>query len=176
MATTQTANKPSGAKSAQAKTVQAEKSQAQKAAETVLDVPVGAALRVADRVTELVEPWTDRETAERQFRSYRTQLTRSVKRAERRGASARRKATTTARRTRSRLERQVRRVEREVRRSRHRAETTLRRNRRQVETQLRKVESRARTVQSDLEKVVESRASRAQELADQVGQQIASLV
>src|SRR4029450_10985938 len=106
MATTQTATEASGANSAQAKTVQTEKSHAQKAAETVLDVPVGAALTVADRVTELVEPWTDRETAERQLRSYRTQLTRSLKRAERRGASVRRKATTRARRTRTRRQRQ----------------------------------------------------------------------
>ena len=187
MATSQNARKVSSSRSTQSKPAQAEKGQAQKAVETAVDVPVGAALRVADRVGELVEPWTDRETAERQLRSYRTQLTRTLKRAERRGASARRKTITRARRTRTRLEREVRRVEREarrsqrrvetaVRRNRRQVETALRRNRRQVETQLRKAEKRARTVQADVERVVESRASRTQELAGQVGDQIASLV
>jgi hypothetical protein len=157
MATSQNATRASGTSAAQA-----EKRQAQKAAGTVLDLPVGAALTVADRVGELVEPWTDRETAERQLRSYRTQLTRSLKRAERRGATARRKAVTRARRTRTRLEREVRRVERELRGTQRRAETRLRQNRRQVQTTLRR---NRRQVEAQLRKAEK-----------QVGQQIASLV
>src|SRR5919108_5229804 len=62
-----------------------EKNQFVKVAETAVDVPVGVALTFTDRVQELVEPWTDRLTAERQLKSYRTQLTRGLKRAERRG-------------------------------------------------------------------------------------------
>jgi hypothetical protein len=65
-------------------------------------------LEVSDRVAELVEPFTGRAAAERQFKSYRTRFRRSVKRTERRGASARRKATTEARRTRKRTEQRVR--------------------------------------------------------------------
>ncbi len=61
-------------------TTTASKSQVQRVAETVVDVPVGAALRVAERVQELFEPWTSRGTAERELRSYRTQLTRTINR------------------------------------------------------------------------------------------------
>jgi hypothetical protein len=140
----------------------------------VVDVPVGAVLNVVGRVQELFEPWTSRNTAERELRSYRTQLTRTVNRSGRRGATARRKATTQAKRTRGRLEREVRRVEREarkrqrkagttVRQNRRKVETTLRRNRRQAETQLRKATRQAEKVQSDLQKTVDNQTSRAQE-------------
>jgi len=78
-----------------------EKSQVQRVVETVVDVPVGAALGFGERVTELVDPFTGRTTAEKQLRSYRTQLRRNVKRAERRGATTRRKTTTRAKRVRS---------------------------------------------------------------------------
>jgi hypothetical protein len=159
----------------------------QRVAETAVDVPVGAVLRVADRVGELIEPWTSPRTAERELRSYRTQLTRSVNRAERRGATARRKATTQAKRTRSRFERGVRRVERvarkrqrkaetTLRQNRRRAQTTLRRNRRQAGTQLRKATRQAEMVQADLQRSVEDQSSRAQDFAGQVSDQINSLI
>src|SRR5882762_1805420 len=69
-------------------------------AERGVDVPVGAALTVADRVNEIVEPWTSRKTAERELKSFRTQVTRELNRVERRGASARRRATQRVRTTR----------------------------------------------------------------------------
>jgi len=68
------------------------------AAETAVDIPVGAVLTVADRVAELVEPFGDRRGTEKQLKSYRTRLRRQVKRTERRGATARRRATGEARR------------------------------------------------------------------------------
>ena len=71
--------------------------QARAAAESAVDVPVGAVLEVGDRVAELVEPFAGRSAARKQLRSYGTQLRRTVKRSERRGATARRKATTEAR-------------------------------------------------------------------------------
>ena len=93
--------------------------QARAAAESAIDVPVGAVLEVGDRVAELVEPLSGRNAAQKQLKSYGTQLRRTVKRSERRGASARRKATTEARKTRNRVEREARkrqqRVERRVR-------------------------------------------------------------
>jgi hypothetical protein len=101
-------------------------------AETAVDLPVGAVLEIGDRLTELVEPFTRRASAERKFRSYRTRFTRRVKRAERRGTSARRKATTEAKRTRGRVEREARRRRREV-------ETNLRQNGKEVETRVRRV-------------------------------------
>src|SRR5262245_39522906 len=92
----------SGAKQAKSGVKQAanaEKNQAQSVAEAAIDLPVGAVLRVTDRVGELVEPFTSRDTAERKVKSYRTELRRSLKRTERRGSTARRKATSEARKT-----------------------------------------------------------------------------
>lgn len=82
--------------------------QARSAAESAVDVPVGAVLEATDRVVELVEPFTGREAARKQLRSYGTQLRRTVKRSERRGAGVRRKATGEARKTRKRIEREAR--------------------------------------------------------------------
>ena len=73
--------------------------QARAAAESAVDVPVGVVLEVSDRVTELVEPFSGRSAAEKQLKSYGTQLRRTVKRSERRGAGVRRKASTEARKT-----------------------------------------------------------------------------
>jgi len=118
-------------KRAATKTVVAEKNQVQTVVETAVDFPVGAVLAVSDRVTELVEPWTDRSQAERQIKSYRSNLRKSLKRTERRGSTARRKAITEARKTRNQVERQARSRRRTV-------ETTLKRNRNEVEQRVRK--------------------------------------
>lgn len=105
--------------------------QARSVAESAVDLPVGAVLEVSDRVGELVEPFSDRKAAEKQLKSYGTRLRRTVKRTERRGSSARRKATTEARKTRNRVEREARKRQRSV-------ETTLKRNRSEVEQRVRK--------------------------------------
>lgn len=73
-----------------------------------LDLPVGAVLTVTDRVGELVEPFGGRKAAEKQLKSYRVQLRREVKRAERRGATARKQATSALKRNRAELEQRVR--------------------------------------------------------------------
>lgn len=88
--------------------------QARAAAESAVDVPVGAVLELGDRVSELVEPFSGRTAAQKQLKTYGTQLRRTVKRSERRGASVRRKATTEARKTRSRVEREARKRQRRV--------------------------------------------------------------
>ncbi len=98
------------AKRATTKAAAAEKNQVQAVAETAVDLPVGVVLSVSDRISDLVEPWAGRSSAERQLKSYRTRLRKTVKRTERRGSSARRKATTEARRTRNDVERRVRRA------------------------------------------------------------------
>lgn len=82
--------------------------QARAAAQSAVDVPVGAVLEVSDRVSELVEPFAGRNAAQKQLKSYGTSLRRTVKRSERRGAGARRKAATEARKTRKRVEREAR--------------------------------------------------------------------
>jgi hypothetical protein len=106
--------------------------QARSVAESAVDLPVGAVLEVSDRVAELVEPFSRPSAAERQLKSYGTRLRRTVKRTERRGATARRKAATEARKTRNR-------VEREARKRQRRVETTLKRNRDEVEQRVRRV-------------------------------------
>jgi len=114
-----------------AKTTTAGKNQTRTVAETAVDLPVGAVLTVTDRVTELFEPFSGRGGAEKQLKSYRTELRRRVKRTERRGATARKRATTEARKTRNRVEREARKRQRTV-------ETTLKRNRNELEQRVRK--------------------------------------
>jgi hypothetical protein len=115
-------------------------------AERTVDIPVGAALTVRDRVEETVEPWTQSTTRERELKSLRTQVTRELNRFERRGGQARRKATQRARQTRNRIERGLkqrrRSVERAVKQSRVRVERTAKRNREQVASAVK--ENRAR--------------------------------
>jgi len=121
----------SSSTTSKAKSTTASKTQTRSVAETAVDFPVGAVLSVTDRVTELVEPFTGRNAAEKQFNSYRTELRRRVKRTERRGATARRRATTEARKTRNRVEREARKRQRTV-------ETTIKRNRDELQERVRK--------------------------------------
>jgi hypothetical protein len=111
----------SASKRAATKAAVAEKNQVQTVVETAVDVPVGAVLSVSDRLSELVEPWTDRTKAERQIKNYRSNLRKSLKRTERRGSTARRRALTEARKTRTQVEREARtrrtEVEQRVRRA-----------------------------------------------------------
>jgi F0F1-type ATP synthase membrane subunit b/b' len=141
-------------KRAATKTAAAEKNQVQTVVETAVDVPVGAVLAVSDRVGELVEPWTDRSKAERQIKNYRSNLRKSLKRTERRGSSARRKAITEARKTRNQ-------VEREARNRRRNVETTLKRNRSEVEQRVRKA--------------IDEQTSRATGVVGTVSSQLASI-
>jgi len=128
---TQSKGSTSNGTSPKAKAQSSEKNQARAVAESAVDLPVGAVLTVTERITDLVEPFTDRSGAEKQLKSYRTQLRKQVKRTERRGTSARRRATTEARKTRNRVEREARKRQRTV-------ETTLKRNRNELEQRVRK--------------------------------------
>jgi hypothetical protein len=130
MATQTKDSKSNGAKPT-TKAAAAEKNQARVVAETAVDLPVGAVLTVTERVTELVEPFTDRSAAGKQLKSYRAEIRRRIKRTERRGATARRRATSEARKTRNRVEREARKRQRTV-------ETTLKRNRTELEQRVRK--------------------------------------
>jgi hypothetical protein len=125
----------------------ASRNQTRSVAETVVDFPVGVVLSATDRIAELAEPFTGRSAAEKQLKAYRTQLRRSLKRSERRGTTARRKALTEARKTRTRLER----VTNQQRRS---VETAVKRNRDEVEDRVRKA--------------IEAQTSRAQGLVEQL--------
>jgi hypothetical protein len=107
---------------------------ARHAAERTVDVPVGAALTVADRVTGIVEPFTGRQTATRELKAIRTRVERELSRLERRGATARRKTRTRVRRTRGR-------VERELTRRRRRVEATVKQNRVRAEDGVKRAQS-----------------------------------
>lgn len=109
-------------------------SYARRTAERSVDVPVGAVLAVADRVNEVVEPFTKRETAERELKSFRTQVERELNKLERRGATSRRKARTRARQNRNRVQRQVKQRQR-------RFETTVKQNRTKAEGNLKRAQS-----------------------------------
>src|ERR671919_692575 len=102
-------------------------------AERAVDVPVGAALSVAENVNETVKPWTASTSRERELKRLRTQVTRELNKLERRGGQARRKATTRARGTRNRVERDLKqrrnRVERTVKQNRTKAEKAVKENR-----------------------------------------------
>jgi hypothetical protein len=120
--------------------------------ERAVDVPVGAALIAADRVNEVIEPWTSETTRERELKSLRTRVERELNKAERRGGTARRKASTRVRQTRNR-------VEREVKQRRRKAETTVRQNRRKAETALKQNRKRAEDGLRKARTTVEERVS-----------------
>ncbi len=103
-------------------------------AERSVDVPVGVALTVTDRVSDIVEPFTTRQTANRELKSLRTRAERELNRLERRGASARRKTRTRVRRTRNRVERELNRRRRLVR-------TTVKQNRTKAEGNLKRAQT-----------------------------------
>jgi hypothetical protein len=103
-------------------------------AERSVDVPVGAVLAVADRVNDTVEPFTKRETAERELKSFRTQVERELNKLQRRGATSRRRARTRARQRRNRFERQLKQRRRKV-------ETTVKQNRVKAEDGLKRAQS-----------------------------------
>jgi hypothetical protein len=106
-------------------------SYARHTAERSVDVPVGAALTVADRITNIVEPFTGRQTANQELNAIRTRVEREFSRLERRGATARRKTRTRVRRTRNQVERELtrrrRNVQTAVKENRVRAEDGIKR-------------------------------------------------
>lgn len=109
-------------------------SYARNTAERSVDLPIGAALTAADRVSDIVEPFTTRETANRELSGIRTRVERELSKFERRGAGARRKARTRVRQTRNR-------VERELKQRRRSVETNVKRNRTKAEDGLKRAQT-----------------------------------
>ena len=114
-------------------------------AERAVDVPVGAALTVAENVSETVKPWTESTGREKELKQLRTQVTRELNKLERRGGQARRKATTRVRSTRNRIERELKqrrnRVERTVKQNRTKAQKVVKDNRVKAENAVKDVQS-----------------------------------
>jgi biopolymer transport protein ExbB/TolQ len=131
MATQSKARKNGTKEAAKTPSRASEKGQVRSTAERSVDLPVGAVLTVGERIADLVEPFTGRSSAEKQLQSYRAELRRQVKRTERRGATARRRASAEARKTRNRVEREARKRQRTV-------ESNIKRNRNELEQRVRK--------------------------------------
>ena len=108
-------------------------SYARQTAERSVDVPVGAVMTVADRMNEAVEPFTKRETARRELKSFRTQVERELNKLERRGAQSRRKVRTRARQNRNRFRR-------ELKQRRRGLETTVKQNRAKAQDSLKRAQ------------------------------------
>ena len=142
-------------------------------ARTAVDVPVGAVLNFSDRITEIVEPWTDQTSAEKKVKSYRADLTKTFKRAERRGTSTRKKATTSAKRTRNSVEKQVRKQQKTVEKQ---IKTTNKEVSKNIEARVDQVTKQADKVQADVTKQAEVQGKKAQEFVNKVTEQLTSLV
>lgn len=80
------------------------------AAETAVDVPVGAALTAVDRVSEVGDRFNTPHKREVEIRRVRNQLRRELNKVERRGGTARRKVVQRAKRNRTEAEKRVREV------------------------------------------------------------------
>jgi hypothetical protein len=138
-----------------------------------VDVPVGAALNLADRVSEVIEDWTDQAAAEKKVKGYRADLTKTVKRAERRGITTRRKATTQAKKQRKSLEKTVRKQRKSIEKT---VKTTNKDVNKQIEARVSEVTKRANQVQADVSKVADEQGKKAQELVNKVTEQLQALV
>jgi hypothetical protein len=86
----------------------------QKTSARAVDVPVGAALTAADRVTEVAQSLSAQEAREKELKGLRQRVQRELSRFERRGGGARRKARTRARQARGRAQRRLVQQRREV--------------------------------------------------------------
>ena len=138
-----------------------------------VDVPVGAALNLADRVSEVIEDWSDQASAEKKVKGYRADLTKTLKRAERRGVTTRRKATTQARKQRRSLEKTVRQQRKSFEKT---VKTTNKDVNKQIEARVNEVTKRAQQAQADVSKVADEQGKKAQELVNKVTEQLSALV
>lgn len=138
-----------------------------------VDVPVGAALNLADRVSEVIEDWTDQSSAEKKVKGYRADLTKTFKRAERRGTTTRRKATTRAKKRRNSLERTVRKQRKTIEKS---VKTTNKDVNKQIQSQVNDVTKLAQQAQNDVTKLAQDQGKKAQDLVNRVTEQVTSLV
>lgn len=138
-----------------------------------VDVPVGAALNLADRVSEVIEDWSDQAAAEKKVKGYRADLTKTLKRAERRGVTTRRKATTQAKKRRNNLEKTVRKQRKNIEKT---VKTTNKDVNKQIEARVTEVTKRANQAQADVSKAAGEQGKKAQDLVNKVTEQLQSLV
>ena len=129
--------------------------------------------RFEENVSEAIEDWSDQASAEKKVKGYRADLTKTVKRAERRGTTTRRKATTRARKRRNSLEKTVRKQRKNIEKS---VKTTNKDVNKQIEARVNDVTKRANKAQAEVSKVAEEQGKKAQDLVNKVTEQLQSLV
>lgn len=142
-------------------------------AKTAVDVPVGAALNLSDKVNELVEDWSDQTAAEKKVKGYRADLTKTFKRAERRGTTTRRKATTKAKKTRNSLERKVRKQQKSIEKS---IRSTNKDLNKQFDSGVDTLTQRVNQVGNDVSRLAGEQGKKAQDLVNKVTEQLNQLV
>jgi hypothetical protein len=148
--TSQTSNRNTGTAAKDESGIDTAVSYVRQTAERAVDVPVGAALAVAENVSESVRPWTEQTGREKELKQLRTQVTRELNKLERRGGQARRKATTRARTTRNR-------IERDLKQRRNRVERTVKQNRTKAERELKTRRTKAEKAVKDVQSAVQER-------------------
>jgi len=142
-------------------------------AKTAVDVPVGVALNLSDKVNELVEDWSDQTAAEKKVKGYRADLTKTFKRAERRGTTTRRKATTKAKKTRNSLERKVRKQRKSIEKS---IKTTNKDLTKRFDGRVDTLTKRVDQAQADVSRLAGEQGKKAQDLVNKVTEQLSQLV
>ncbi len=149
------------------------------AIKSAVNVPVGIALEARDRIAEAIEPFTERETAEKELRKFRTSLRGDLKRFDRRGNTVTNRAQRELRKHRNDVKRNVRKrrneASRTVKQRRRQVETRIKRGRRQAETQIKRGQKQAEKLQSSAQGVVSGQSDVAQRVVDEVVDQVGSI-
>jgi F0F1-type ATP synthase membrane subunit b/b' len=174
---TSTARKPAAAKTTTTPVVEPTTVEVvQTYAEKAVVIPVGAALiardRVATTVEELQTKYGTRAAAEKQLAKLRKDVAADLKKAERRGTTARKSVQRDIKKTRTQ-------VERELRQRRAKAERELKARRTQVEKELKAfradVEKQVKTVTTRVEPLVDQANKVATDVSNTVTERVSSL-
>ncbi|MCW3040883.1 MAG: hypothetical protein JWM31_2788 [Solirubrobacterales bacterium] len=161
--------------------------QVQAYAEKAVLIPVGAALLARDRVTGTIDDLTakygSKEAAQKQFDALVKELSADLKKAEKRGATARTKAERELKKNRTKVERELRtrraKAEQDLKRNRTRAEKEIKAFRADLDKQVggfrKDIEPRIELVTTTVDNVVATGRKTATDAANVVVERVAAL-
>jgi ElaB/YqjD/DUF883 family membrane-anchored ribosome-binding protein len=167
-----TAKKQASTTASKAKKAEQPKTPADRA-KVAVDVPVGAALNLTEKVSEVLEQWGDQSKAEKKVKKYRANLTKTFKKAERRGTRARRKATKKVEKTYNRFEKNVRKQQKTVEKQ---IKTTNKDLTKRIDTRVDVVSKQAEKAQAEVSRMAGTQGKKAQDVVNRVTEQLTSLV
>lgn len=156
-------------------------------AEKAVLIPVGAALIARDRVTatvdELTTKYGSKDAAQKQFDALVKELSADLKKAEKRGATARTKAERELKKNRTKVERELRtrrtKAERELKKNRTKAEKEIKAFRADVDKQVtgfrKDIEPRIELVATTVDNVVVTGRKTATEVTNTIVERVAAL-